>query len=146
METKLPTSQSRDATTRVWLEGSILYVKFVGEFSIEGILDVERQCLEVIQRNGIKLIPFIVDVGDVDDGDMHLHITEIGKIFSSIDVVKHFSMVLLVGAKGNLRKIVSVVNSTFLGGRLQYAETVNEAQSIVRNSKDSPGSILEPAI
>ena len=146
MDTKLPAGQSKHASTRVWLEGGILYVKFVGEFSIEGILDVERQCLEVIEQNGIKVIPFIVDVGAVDDGDMHLHITEIGKIFSSIDVVKHFSMILLVGAKSNVRKIVSVINKTFLGGRMQYAETVNEAQSTIRNSKDSPGPILEQDI
>jgi len=143
MHDEQPATKHPNAT-KVWIEDGVLYSKFSGELSLETILDAQKQTLELLKQNKINVIPTIIDITEMDEASMKLHLSDLGKIFMSAnDVTKHESGIWIVGTKESGRKLSSIVSKLFLNNRLQQAENMAVAQAAAKASIGQSDPILE---
>ena len=139
-----PTSSNADVANQAWIEDGILYMKYSGEVTMETVSVVGTQAAEIIKQGGYGVMPAILDLIDVDDSKANLHFSNLGKILTSYnDVVKHESVLIVVGAKDNALKLIGLLGKVFLNGRIEHVDSMAEAKSLAHNYSGGSSSILE---
>lgn len=108
------TDSANHSSARAWIEDGILYNKYTGEVTLEKLLDVEKQSVDLIRQNKINLVPAIIDFTDADDNIVNLHFSDYGKVVSAYkEQINLESGIWIVGTGSNTGKFAKIVSDMF---------------------------------
>jgi hypothetical protein len=99
--------------------------------------------MKLIDEKGIKLVPIVAVLSDVDDDHVKLKLEDFAKILQLSKLVDRASGVWIVGSSGRSKWLGVALNNLFLSGRIHFAETLQEAMEDAKKAKDSTVPILE---
>jgi hypothetical protein len=130
----------------VAVENGLLYFTFRDELSIQTILSSEAQALNLLNAKKIEILPFIVDLRAINDQAVEVEVRDFGKIISSRALFDRCSAVWIVGAKNNTKVLATLLNKTFLGNRIQFVDSLEEANKAAEAQKKLKIPMLEQDI
>jgi|HubBroStandDraft_4_1064222.scaffolds.fasta_scaffold433593_1 hypothetical protein len=136
-------SDQADKSFKITLENGICRYDLFREVSIESVLAAEREIMKLIDEKGIKLVPIVAVLSDVDDDHVKLKLEDFAKILQLSKLVDRASGVWIVGSSGRSKWLGVALNNLFLSGRIHFAETLQEAMEDAKKAKDSTVPILE---
>jgi len=128
---------------RAYIENGILYLEFINQISAQNVLDNQIEALKLLNEQKIKTIPVVVILKDIDKTGFKIPMGSFGKAIRGFDLVKRASAIWIVGAKGEVKNVVSLMNRVFFSGRMYLVDTVEEAQKNARQFLSDSESILE---
>jgi len=125
------------------IDDGVLYADFFDESCLENILEAELEAIELIRAKNIHLIPLVITMSGVNQSRTDLNVTNLSKVISSNEIIRHLSGIWVVGAEKNIKRICYIMNKVFLDNRIHLVDTLAEAKkdAIACKSIDCP--ILE---
>jgi len=128
---------------RIWLDNGILYNEYHDDLAIKSIIKVEVASLELIQKAQIELLPMIVLLVNMKPGSFKLGPSDFGKILSSVDLLNHMTCIYVVGADEDFKKKASIMNKIFFGDKVQFIDSLKEAQAEAQKTIEAGVSLFE---
>lgn len=133
------TTPQDEVSGRAYIEDGILYTEYVGEFSVPAAYKVEKQAIELLKEKKIGLIPCIVVMKNVK---LKISMKDYAKVIS-FDLIKYISAVWVVGLSGEARRIGQFINKVFLKDRMNFVDSLQEAQASARVARTQEEALLE---
>ena len=128
---------------KVSIDEGVFITYFYNEISMEGILSAEAQTIKLMNEKNIAVAPFIVVVNSIPEDHVKFGVSDFGKIISFIKIFDRCSGMWVVSPKENSNTLGELMNKTFLGNRIQYVETLEQAKAEANALKNSKTSLLE---
>jgi hypothetical protein len=128
---------------KAWLKDGILYSEIHGTVTLDDLVDLQRQGVELIKLHNIGTAPNINIMTDAKGVDFKIKLSEFGKVITSIDTIKHASGIWIVGADEELRKRNEHFIKLFFGGGIGYVDTLEQAEAEARKLLGNDLSVLE---
>jgi len=135
-----PLSETQE--DRTWFEDGIVYTEFVHPVNAAAIKAMQNKGLEVLAQTGANHVPYIVIIKGEAQGNMHIGLGDMGKIVSH-EFTKHISSIWTVGRTQAHNKITDAINHYFLGNRMHFVDTLEEAQAGARQLIHDTLGLLE---
>jgi len=131
------------AIGRVWIEDGILYTELLGDLSLKNVLTLEVQALTLFTEQQVAVIPNVVLLDKITGDKIKIGAADFSKLFSTFEVLRHLSAVLMVCPSDRVRRTISHINRLFFGNRIRFFPTLAEAQSVARQCRSLTLPILE---
>ena len=81
---------------------------------------------------------------DSGSGDVKFSLSDLGKVVSSVGLIKHLSAILVVGMDNSKQKpMMAIMNKVFFSNRIQLCKSLEQAQVAARLNISSSLSVLE---
>lgn len=131
---------------KVYIEDSICHFEFVNELTVAEIMASESHAMNLMNESKVDILPFVIDLSKVEDAGVKIEVGDFGKIISSRTLFDRCSGVCIVGAKGNIKTLATLLNKTFLGDRIQFFDNLEEAKTAAKALVDIKIPMLEQDI
>jgi len=126
---------------RAWLEDGILYTEHNGVVTIDVVLKLSGDCLELLNRNKLILAPLVMIFSETADTSQ-MNITHLHKIVNT-ELLPHLSVVVIVGMEHANKTLINLASKVFLGGKIQSRDTIEEARALAQTYKSETLPMLE---
>jgi hypothetical protein len=110
---------------RAWIEEGIVYAEYNNAINVETVLAMIGQCLELIRTSGQNVVPLVVIFAPTSH--LQVGLTQLGKL-SNTDLLKHVSMVCVVGVRPVEAKLIQTLGALFLNHRVQMFDSLDLAR------------------
>jgi len=133
----------KDLDFKVFVEGDACFFVYFDELSTRSILSSQAQAVKVLNEQKIDIVPFIIDLSNIDDQGVKVEVRDFGKIISSQALFTRCSGVWIVGTKGITKVLATILNKTFLEGRIHLVDSLEEAKTEAKELKHVKIPMLE---
>lgn len=117
---------------KVTIEEGICNFEYFNEITLPDIMASESHAMNIMNEHKVDILPFVIDLSKVEDAGVKIEVGDFGKIISSRTLFDRCSGVCIVGAKGNIKMLATLLNKTFLGGRIQFFDDPEEAKTAAK--------------
>jgi len=136
-------NKAKDPDFKVFVEGDACHFVYYNEISTQSILSSQAQVVNLLNQQKIDILPFIIDLSHIDDQGVKVEVRDFGKIISSRSLFDRCSGVWIVGTKGITKVLSTILNKSFLEGRIHIVDDLEQAKKEAKALKNVKIPMLE---
>ena len=140
---RLTMDEDKSTEYKTYIDNGILYYEFTHTLSVDNVLAAETEAFKIIADRNIRLVPTVVLFKDIDQSKVQMGVFDLGKVVSIHNILKYASGIWFVGAEGQVKRLAGALNTVFLGGRVHFVATLDEAKAAAEANKTEENPLLE---
>jgi hypothetical protein len=129
---------------RVWYDGGIIYVEYVGQITLAKILAIYKEALRIIETEHLDFVPFIGLADKITD--VKLSMSEYAKVVSAYNITTYASGAWFVGVTPSVKLILKTISASFLSNKLKFVDALEEAQREARQLISDTSILDNPSL
>jgi hypothetical protein len=114
-------------------DNGVIISQFFNPLTLESVLSMQDQALELLAGKGIECIPYIIVLSGAAQSQILLGRPDMGKMVEH-EFTKHIAGIWVVGRTESHKQIMDNMNHFFFSDRMHFVDSVEEATSQAKQS------------